>query len=867
MKFYTNVRRDVPNDVILYRGVENGKRVVKRERFEPTFYRIDRKSTSGFKTPGGTPVTPLEFNGMNEASRYWNKNQKDNHQQVVFGPKDYQLQYITEHFPDEELQYNFEKLCIAPLDIETTCQDGFPNVDEAKEQITVITVHNSLDKKYYVFGLEPSAWIWDHSQVKGRKTFSTEKLQNDEVKDIKKDIVYKSFKSEEEMLQAFLKFWNEIMPDVVTGWNISFFDIPYLYNRLKRLFGTEEADKLSPFKVIKSHEVVIFNKPVTKYTIYGVAILDYLDLYKKFMPGDRASYKLDYIAQFELGKKKIDFEGPMHLFYKENYPEFVEYNIYDVTLVVELEYSMRLIELAIHMAYMAKVNFEQIFSPVRLIESLCYNYLITRGVVFPPRVKGQSSGDRSITGAHVKHPAVGTHDWVVSFDLNSLYPSIIIQQNMSPETVIDNLDKFVTVEELVNKEVDLSKLKEHDITMCANGHFFDVSKRGFFPEIVDKIYSERKANKKKMIETKIKLQGKDLSKAERKKLEVDKNVYHIKQYSQKILLNSIYGATANEYFTFYDTRIAEGITRHGQLVIQWAERHINQYLNKLLKTDNVDYVIGIDTDSLYITLDALVEQVIPNETDKNKIVNFLDNVCQKKLEPLLDKCYDQLKDYTNAYEQRMVMKREVIASRGIWTGKKHYALCVYDDEGVRLVKPKIKDVGLESRKSSTPEYIRRKLLEGYKILLEGDEQQLLEFVANTKKEYESLPLSEIAYNRGVSYINKYKDNDNLYGSGCPLHVKAAILYNHNLKKHKLDNVYPLINEGDKIKFLYLQEPNTIHDKVIGFIDQLPDEFGLQGNIDYKTNFDKSFMKPLEELAKHNGWSVYMKPQSLESYFC
>lgn len=869
MNFYTSVVR-YKND-ILYRGVENGKRVFAKERFQPTLYiKNPKEQTSALKTLQGVPVTEVTFDSMWEAKQYLGENQTDDG--WIQGTTNWISQFISDNFPEPEIQYDIKKMCIASIDIETTCEDGFPDVDAAEEQITVITLYNSLEDKYYVFGLNPKAFSWEVTG-KGRQTFKPE-MYEEFLKEMlpldaeieKITLEYKGYDDEASMLRGFMKVWRRIYPDVITGWNVQFFDIPYLVNRLKKLLGEEKAMQLSPWDKVDARTVFHMNKDMLKYVVFGVAVLDYLDLYKKFSMGNRASFKLDYIAEYEGIGNKLSYEehSQMHLFYKDNYPKFIAYNIRDVELIVKMEESLRMIELAINIAFTAKINFDEMFSPVRTITNIAYNHLLEKNIVLPHQVRREK--ERQISGAFVKKPIVGKHEWVVSFDLNSLYPSIIMQNNMSPETVIDGRHFSVKVPDLVNQSIDLPSMLEKDVTMAANGHFFKTDERGFLPEIIEKLYAERKANKKKMIEADKASLEKGISKTQKKKLQTQKNIYHVKQYSQKILLNSIYGATANQYFMFFDPRIAEGITRHGQFIIQWAEKHINEYLNKVLQTDNVDYVIAIDTDSVYITLDSLVQKLNLQDKTNEEIVDFLDRVCAEKFEPLLDKCYKKLANYTNAYENTMVMAREVIASRGIWTGKKHYALNVYDNEGVRYPEPKLKAMGLETAKSSTPEFVREALKDAIHIAMNGEEEDLIKFVEETKAKYLTLPVGDIAYPKGLSDMTKWKDSTTLYKKGCPIHVRGGIMYNHLLEQHSLVGQYADIKDGEKIKYTYLKEPNPSKGNIMSFVDSLPSEFGLDPFIDYEKMFNDSFINPLEEIIKHAEWTVKPKPQTLESLF-
>ena len=359
-----------------------------------------------------------------------------------------------------------------------------------------------------------------------------------------------------------------------------------------------------------------------------------------------------------------------------------------------------------------------------------------------------------------------------------------------------------------------------------------------------------------------------LSDAELKNLQQEKK-YEISKFknlqlAKKVQLNSAYGALGNEYFRFFDVRQAEAITLSGQLAIQWVEKSLNDFLNKTLHTENEDYIIAIDTDSVYVRLDKLVEVSFKGDIpEAEKVIDFLDKVAETTFQKIIDKSYDDLADYVNAFAQKMQMGREVIARKGIWTAKKRYALQVYDSEGVRYKEPKIKDMGLETVKSSTPQFCREKLKDALKILMNGTEADMQKFIKEVKDEFCSLPPEDIAFPRGVNNLEKYANRELIYSSGTPQNVKASLIYNHMLKEHDLTMKYHLIKSGDKMKFVPLVEPNRAKNAIIAFADELPKEFGLHDKIDYEKQFNKAFLHPLETLLKHVGWESEKRSSLLD----
>ena len=507
------------------------------------------------------------------------------------------------------------------------------------------------------------------------------------------------------------------------------------------------------------------------------------------------------------------------------------------------------------MAYDAKVNFTDVFYQVRTWDSIIYNYLKKRNIVIPPK-KSVEKTDK-YAGAYVKEPKPGSYDWVVSFDLNSLYPHLIMQYNISPETLRETRHPSASVERLLKQEIGI----DGDYAVCANGAQFRKDVRGFLPELMEKIYSERVIFKKKMLQAKQEYENNPSNKLT-KEIARCNNI----QMAKKIQLNSAYGAIGNNYFRYYKLENAEAITLSGQVSIRWIENRMNQYLNKLLNSKDIDYVIASDTDSIYINFGPLVDKFFGDKVDdKTKIVNLLDKICQDKLEPFIDKSYEELATYVNAYDQKMFMKRENIADRGIWTAKKRYILNVWDSEGVRYESPKLKVMGIEAVKSSTPAPCRQMLKDAFNLMMTGTEDEVINFIDNCRTKFKSLPPEDISFPRSVSDVEKYKAVSTIYEKGTPIHCRGALLYNYYVKQNKLDHKYSLIQNGEKIKFCYLAKPNPIHENVISFIQDFPKELGLDKYIDRDLQFDKSFLEPLRIILNSIGWRTE-KTANLEAFF-
>ena len=538
-------------------------------------------------------------------------------------------------------------------------------------------------------------------------------------------------------------------------------------------------------------------------------------------------------------------------------------------MIVKLESKLKLLELALTLAYDTKCNYEDVFAQTRMWDSLIYSYLFEKKIVVPPKVIKEKT--EAFEGAYVKEPQVGKHDWVASFDLNSLYPHLLIQYNISPETIVEPHDytpemreviaQGVTVEKLLDRKVNLSRIS--NVTITPNGQFFRTDKRGFIPTMMEEMYEDRKKFKKLMIKAQQDYQV-ETDSTKKKELENLIARYNNLQLAKKVSLNSAYGAMGSQYFRFYDLRMALGVTSAGQLSIRWIEAKINLYMNKILKTENIDYVIASDTDSIYLRLGELVNSVF-KEIDTPKIIDFMDKVCEDKIQPYIDKSYEELAEYVHAYAQKMIMKREGLSDKGLWTAKKRYILNVYNNEGVVYKEPKLKVMGLEMIKSSTPSAIREKMRTVTKVMLTGTESDVQDFIAQFKEEFKSLSPEEISFPRGLNGLFTYADPVSLYKKGTPIHVKGAILYNHFLKQHELTNKYPLIQEGEKLKFTYLKMPNPFKDMVISYPGRIPKEFNLNEYIDYDTQFEKAFLEPVKVILDCMGWQAE-KRSTLDSFF-
>ena len=848
--FYTNVQ--VYGSRILYRGVAGGYMAGTHEKkridYYPTLY-VNSKKPTEFTTIHGEYVSEIKPGNIKD-TRDFAKQYEDVEGFTIYGNLRHEYSFISENFPDD-IDWDMSKINVANIDIEVGSENGFPEPDRADEPITAITVKTR--KGFMVFGCGI--------------------FQND-----RNDVTYFKCHDEIDLIKKFIDSWSNNHPDIVTGWNIKLFDIPYLVNRITKLLGENEAKRLSPWGILNEREVNFgVGRQFKTYNILGIAALDYIDLYQRYAPEGKSqeSYKLDSIGHVELGERKLSYDeyDNLHQLYKLDYQKFIEYNIRDVELVEKLDDKLKLIELVLTLAYDSKTNYEDAFAQVRMWDILIFNELKKKNIVIPQNTKHRKDG--MYEGAFVKDPIIGMHKWVASFDLNSLYPHLIMQYNISPETFLepenydDNyrsiINQRISVDSLLSRSIDLSGLK--DYTLTPNGQFFSTKKQGFLPKMMEDMYNDRSAYKKKAIAAKKEL---EVETDPDKRFEIEKRIarYNNLQLAKKVCLNSAYGALGNEFFRFFDIRHATAITTAGQLSIRWIEKHMNEYLNRTLKTENEDYVIACDTDSMYLTLDRLVNKTImvqnPN-ADIKQIIAYLDKVCETRLQSVIDESYQSLAEYINAYSQKMIMKREALADKAIWTAKKRYIMNVHNNEGVQYAKPKIKVMGLEMVKSSTPAACRTKLRESINVIFNGTEEDIIKFIDDFRKEFSQLPVEEISFPRGVNGLTKFGDAKTVFGKGTPIHVRGALLYNNLIKIKKLTKKYQMIKEGEKIKFIYLKEPNIIQSNIISFPNSIPKEFDIHQYIDYNTQFDKSFVEPLKIILDSIGWKTE-HVSSLEAFF-
>lgn len=828
-------------DRVYLRGYRNGERFNDVVEIRPYMFLPDHAGQ--FRTLDQRRASRVDFESVSEARDFVRRHEGTE----LYGFSNFLYPFLNDEFPGT-IEHDPKAVSVVSLDTEVLSYDGFPEPHRAEAPIVAVTL--SKRERQLVFGLKP-------------------------YRPKSPSVSYVYCESEKQLLTSLIDYWNddEWSPDVVTGWNIDGFDIPYIVNRTARVLGKETTKLFSPWRHAPREREVVRGKSVSRggrgiegrtdvaYEIHGVAVLDYLELYKKFSGKNLESFSLDQVGREEFGEGKLDYSeySSLNELYEKNHDLYIDYNLDDTTKVERLEKKYRFVELIMALAYKAKIPFNEAFTTTKPWDVMIHNYLMSKNIVVPHVPRREDNGPEYLVGGYVKDPKPGVYDWVVSEDFDSLYPHLIMQYNISPETIRDHVDfSGIASFDRGTLEADCEAVRpyllEKNVTLAGNGWTFTRDFQGFLPEMMETIYAER---------VRVKNAAKD---AKKRAGETDEYLkLNNEQTALKLILNSGYGALANQWFRYYDIRLAEAVTTSGQVADKYAERGVNAYLNKILGTVDRDYVVAADTDSLYIELGPLVEKVGLRGQPTDRIVDFVDEAVKERLGPRIERSCVELCRLTNGTSQKLKMKREAIADRAIWRAGKNYVLNVLDEEGVRYSEPKLKMRGIEAVKSNTPAICRDAIKKALKIIMGGTEDQYRELVTKFRTEFHAAPFRAIARPSSISNIEDYYDASGLYRKGTPMHVKGAILFNHMIEKLSLEKKYEPIRNRDKIKFAYLKTPNPLRDTVIAAPLDLPAEFGLDAYVDRDEQFEKTFLKPISSLSSIIGWKTE-QTSSVEDFF-
>jgi DNA polymerase elongation subunit (family B) len=863
------------NNLLLTYGHGDQVNYVKVPSFKPVMYTEAHGQETIFRDlVSGVPLLPKQYDSIREANQAI-REARDVDGISMYGTRQFNYAFLHKQFKDMESSYNPDMIRGFILDIECPSEVGFPDPGKAEWPIDVMGIYDTFTKKYHIWGL---------------KQFNVDKyadkLREEGVDPA--DIIYNHIEEEVIMLDHMLRWWNRNTPAYLTGWNTSTFDNPYLCHRLQRL-GLD-MNQLSPWGVTTIREGEFMGKPEFKVNMLGIADLDYLELYKKNRFKVQESYKLDHIAHVELGKKKVDYSevaANLRTLNKKDWDLYTTYNVMDVALVKQLDDKLGYLAITFAVAYAAGINYSDVKSPVATWENIFFRDQIDKGVVLPPKKHHEKV---SYEGGYVKFPHQGKHRWVCSFDLNSLYPHLIMGSNISPETITPIIVSDATVDNILEGVATCKRtfdMPDGNISVCASGYTFSNDKLGIAGEQMNKLYVERKQIKKEMLAheqdvetikggnatqelfdkygltfTEDITQHHELCAAAAKQATLKDGG----QMVRKILLNSFYGALANIHFALFDIRLAESITKQGQLAIRWAGDWVNKELNVMLKTDT-DYVVYTDTDSIYVKLDEVVTRMKMQDRPTAEIVTMLDKFCDAKMQPMIEAGYDELQKQCNSFSQKMIMAREVISDNSVFCSKKRYTMSVWNSEGVAFEEAYIKTMGMDVVKSSTPQVVRGAMKKTITMILNSNEADVQQFIKGFKRAFKDEKPEDIAFPRGVNGCEeKYCNGAGIYLTGVtvPINSRAAITYNQGLKSNNLDN-YREIIPGDKIKYIHVKLPNKLHTNVIGFSDILPPEFNLHDKIDYDLMFFKTYLKPMNDIIELIGWTS--EPvATLDSFF-
>jgi DNA polymerase elongation subunit (family B) len=847
MKSYINVYQDSAR-TIKHLYIEDGIASEETVAFKP-FLGVPAMSSENTSWTDiyGRPAKIKVFNSIPEMKE-WKKENDIGFD--ILGDVAPSIQFIATQYK-KEIEIQKAGMVIWNIDIEVyvPASKGFCHAEKAEWPINAVTIHEMVSDTYKVLSLK-------------------------DYEDDRPNVSYTKCRDEKNLLNKLLELFETDKPHIITGWNIELFDIPYIVNRVNNILGEDDVKRLSRERTVKKREATnSTGKKEFFYSIQGLIIWDYINLYKKYQVEPRERYSLSFISQYELDKDKVDYSEYENLseLYQQDFKLFIEYNIADTTLVSELDKKLGYIDLAISIMYKTRCSPDSIFGTVQPWDCLIYNELLRRKMLCPPNKHGLKT---EFPGGFVKTPQVGLHEWVAVYDIVSSYPNQIRSFNISPETIINDAqvpDELRRVaEELAYYKDDndtdkdrcpceditaIEKYTElfdkYDVCFTANGRFFKKEVEGIIPSIYSKLFNERLGYKKLSKDKKnLYANTKD------PKVKHEMEQAELYSYTLKILLNSGYGALANPHGRYFDLRIAGAITTNGQACC----RGVGKYLNETF-TD-IDHIYS-DTDSIFCNLSKLVKRRFPNgEPNKQDTLDFILKFNKTIFEPKINGYFDRLRVAMNMRELTINMEAECVADVSIHTAKKRYIMSKVWDEGTfHVEKPKLKIRGVEIVRTSTPQIVRDKLKEAVNLIFETKSNDvLIEYVNKVKEDFFKASFEDIAFPRSVTFSNY-----TLTTKGTPIGVRAALIHNKFIQDNKLKDKYQQIADGDKIKFCFIKEPNMLKSNVVGIVSKLSEELNNVIEIDYELQFQKTFLAPLQTIFTAINW-YYEKKNDLSDFF-
>lgn len=824
-------------DELTHIYIENGESFRDVINFKPILgYRTTENPTKGWTDLFGNTVKVRQFDSISEMRIF----KKENEQNFdILGDVRPHVQFMAMQYPNDIVP-DTKHLKIWNFDIETirdrddpTQQKGFPKPEDTPFPIVTIAFQDMATNKYIELGYKEEYYPQDDN------------------------VEFILCKDEQDLIKTFIKIYQQEKPHILTGFNISKFDIPYIVNRTLKVLGKHYVTRLSLDGKVKKITVDGYNGSTEdSFMLQGVIIWDFLELYKKYIGEPRENFTLDYISQYELGMGKVsytsDHESLEDLYY-DDYQKFCYYNKVDVERVSDLNNKLKFIELAFSIMVKAKCSPEVIFKTLEPWDCIFYNELLKQKKLCPSQ---KINPKENYPGGFVQDPEVGLHEWVMVYDIVSSYPNQIRSFNMSPETIIDDKhlpDELLEIKKKFNDVTDFididnlasvqSTLEKYQVTLTAAGYFFRTDIDGFVADIYSKIFNERVEFKKLV---------KSLAANGQKE---ESGQMHLKQYAIKILLNSGYGAIANEYSRYHDLRIAKSITLCGQLSTRGSMKYLKDHLD-------LTSIYG-DTDSFFLDLYPTLQKRFPKGLpDKARIVDFLLKFSENIIEPKCDEFFDKMTQYLNTRQSTIKMEPECISEASLFLAKKKYFMMKTWDEGkFYLDKPKEKIRGIEIIRTSTPQFVRDKLKEAMGLIFSTkSNESVLYYINKVKKEFFNLPFEDIAFPRGANF-SEY----NINSKALPIQIRGCFVYNKLLKETKLEHRYTQIYNGDKIKFCYIKVPNKIGSNVIAISKKFPEEWLDIIKPDYETQWEKTFMSPIYTIFDTLGWKANDNP-TLEDFF-